>query len=758
MLWLLLACINGATLTVDYEIETGNVCVVEDGEYRRIVVDDCIFPGEKGEPDLPALILRAALPIGTEASNIKLESCTWETLSGRYLIAPVTPIICTFPPRQPVPDPDPAIYSSSEFFPSDNLGSWMSDCFWGYPIAAVQIRPVQWNPEDGSVRILTSAKMIVEYESSGFLPVTQRTEWSERRASELVRGMVLNPEEVSSSGAALVTAGDLDYGQYVIITIPEYSEQFEELAAWKTGKGIPSEVYTTDQILSQYPGTDMPQSIRAFLTDCRTQGTDFVLIAGDHDVIPARYVGGNEYQDSFVTDLYFADNNDAYPGQDLWDSNRNGIWAESDDTVDWFPDMWVGRATVNTLEEAELFRNKVFLNEHHPSLYLPGNPDGMTMGYSTGFLQLGGVNFCGSQYAESLYSYIPGDWSELKCYESEGTNSTLLTIEMINSGPDQIFHLNHGGETEVYTSYGDLFSIDDLALLENITLSGKVPMLFSLSCLAGAFDTYTCFADAWLNSPEGGGFACMNSTFVHLSGTVPICHEFYRVFFHENIREPGITHGMALSVQCPSGGSMGNMVMCNNLFGDPESPMWRNPSSPLLVEHPLVITDSNQISVSVTHSNGTPADGARVCLQKGDWKNGEIYSVGLTDDSGNLVLPCDPLTLGEVVLTVTAEDCDPCIVTIPVTSVEYSPELHPTLTFNENPASGDIGVIFSTPSSASLKLSVYDMSGRIVSIPFFGTCNTGTYLRTLEGLTPGTYFLRYTSGQYEITEGFTIIE
>ena len=759
MFYFALVALLGNSVTFEITPDCSGIQFVNDGSFQRIVLDNCLSIGSPGEPDLPALPIRIALPLGMKATGLSLESCTYETLPGTWDIFPVTPVICDFELEPSIPSPDEDIYSSSSFFPENVLDKCHSGVLWGFPIASSWLRPIQWNPLSGQIRILTSAVIAVELENSGFLPVKERTSWSENTAGKIVRKMVINPEDVISSGASIVSAEELEYGQYVIVTVPEYLAPMQYLADWKTAKGVPATVHSTDWIQAAYPQLDLQRSVRAFLTDCRDHGVDFALLAGDDDVFEARTTHpGGAGSDALPSDLYYADNNDMYPGEDLWDSNRNGLWGEQEDNLDWHPDLWVGRATVNSLEKAELFVDKIFLYEHAPGID-PNQQlsDDMCFGYTTGYLAPG-IN-PGSDFAESISSSVPEFWSEVKCYESQGTNSTELTIEMMNSGPDQVFHLNHGSPTAVYTSYGDLFTVDDILSLENISESGNVSIWNSMSCNAGAFDTLTCCGDAWLNSPNGGGFACLNAGMVYASITFSMVQEFYRYFFEENISNLGIAHGLSVDYISPaSGGVSASIAQGNNLFGDPELPMWLEKLGPLAVEYPQEISGTGQILIDVRDSEGLPVEEARVCVQKGDWQNGEIYRVGYTDSNGIATLTIDPVTLGEAVLTVSALNHDPFQSLIPVVSVEYSQGDLPMLGFNCNPAIEEVEMNFSVPENSNVEILIFDIAGRVVSVPVSGDYQTGTYSLTLPPLNTGIYFARLTSGMITLTESFTVLD
>ncbi|MCD4708719.1 MAG: T9SS type A sorting domain-containing protein [Candidatus Sabulitectum sp.] len=766
MLSLTIVLLCAGFIEIEVHPDLNGLHVISEGVFHQIVLPDSPFLGLEGEPDLPFMPLRFALQSGQTTSNVILRNCRYDTLPGFYDLAPVTPILCTTGTETPFVSPDARIYSSDSFYPENLLEHWQSGVLWGMSLVTAWIRPVQWNPVTGQIRILRMSEVVVECTEDLRKPMIRaRTQWSENRALEILETTVLNPCDISSSRAAIVEPGQLQYGQYVIITAPEYLIPMQELADWKTAKGIPAGVFTTDWVQNNYPCLDLQQSVRAFLTDCRDEGVDFVLLTGDNDIFEARFTYPN--QSSYTplpSDLYYADNNDIQPGFDMWDSNGNGLWGEPEDSLDWHPDLWVGRASVNSLEEAEIFVDKVLIYEHVQTVPVLQNsgrrwPEETLFGYTTGFL-LEGSAAPGSRYAESISVNVPSFWLEEKCYESWGNNSAEITIAMINNGPHQVFHANHGFATGMYTAYGDIFTVEDIMELQNISNSGNVAIWHSIACELGAFDTLTCCADAWLNAPEGGGFACMNARPVLASYSFPICEQFYNAFLVNNFYELGIAHGMSLDYLCPPTSEMaGCIIQGNNLFGDPELPMWTLPGGSMIVSCPSSIDGSSQIPIQVSTSEGLPIEGARVCLQKGNWQTGEIYEVGYTDIAGQLSLYANPQTLGEINLTVWAHNFDPDSRSITVSSLEnITIPRRILMKITPNPSTISVQIQFSLPWPAEVQLSVFDISGRIVSIPASGQYGCGLHAVTIDDLQPGIYFARIESGDFSSTINFVLID
>jgi hypothetical protein len=710
---------------------------------------------------------------------VEVLDADYESVRGFFDILPAGPLVpfSVEADVRPV-DPDPHIYNRDEFFPYQVCEIASSGVIWGIPLAYLDVSAVRWNPVSRELQVLSGVSVRVTYEyDPDLLLVTRRLQSSEIKAQQLVSKMVVNPGGVSPSGAEFVSARDLAYGQYVIITHPDYESAAQTLADWKTAKGIPTNVYTTDWVSSQYSCYDLQQEMRAFLTDCRDEGADYVLIYGDDDRIAARdaYMAAYSYTDNAPCDLYFADINDTAPGADRWDSNGNHVWGETSDDVDWHPDLWVGRASVNSASEATLFVDKVFIYEQIASAdYFETAPIEMRIGYTTGVLWYSPY-YPGSASAEIISGYVPSAvWEEEKCYESSGNNNASITIAMINAGPHHVFHASHGSQTYMYTSYGSNYGVSDIMGHTNIS-SGNLPAIWnSIACFIGQIDGYECCGDAWIASPNGGGFGAWNSRYGwgHYGepGYGPserICERFYYEHWVAGNIELGMAHLVSMDHFTPPSAHSDSFevdvldwcIKEYNLLGEPELPMWTLAMIPMSVTHPGYIGGATTVDVTVTDDTDAPVENARVCLQKGDWQTGEVYEIGYTDASGQVSIYVNPSTAGTMDITVWAHNHETyqgtidCGVGIGDEGEQvYQWSLRPV---TPSPAMTSATIGFSMAAPGRARIDVYDLSGRLVTTLAEENLGAGSHsivwdLRSDgEPVPSGLYYVRFESGSFQ---------
>ncbi len=722
---------SAGEMTVSIPIDASAINITEAGIYTRITGTGMGLINVVGAPSLPAYTERMALPTGCMATGIEIIDAEYTVVRGLYNVMPAQTQIPFSVEWNGVPDePDPEIYNSRSFYPENSVEFAGSSVILGIPVAYVKVFPVRWNPSSRTVDILTGLTLRVTYESSPEAStVLRRSMQSELRSQETVRNTVVNPEEVSCSGAYIVDSKDLTYGEYVIIATTYYESYAQELADWKTSKGVPANVYTTTWIDDNYTCYDLQQEIRAFLTDCRDEGVEYVLIYGDDNRIAgrdARISIGGSYEEFPPVDLYWSDINDMIPGADLWDSNNNHVWGQFGyDDVDYHPDLWVGRASVNTSSECTIFNEKVYIYEGVSSTdYFESSEIEERIGYTTEMLWPGCY---GSAGAELISVYVPSEWEEEKCYDSDGNNSMAITDSMLNAGPHHVYHSSHGAATG-FSLPGGFYSTSHFKSLTNIS-SGNLPAIWnSISCNIGYLDYgIDCMGDAWNNSPEGGGFGAFNARYGFGNSSNPgygvseiLSRYFYDVMWNDDLYILGVTHAMGNDEMCPASSETEDWCVKEyNLFGDPELPMWFFPASDLDAAHTASISGATNVTVAVT-SSGSSVSGARVCLQKGDWQSGDIYKVETTNAAGECTFFVNPASTGTISVVAWARDHISYQGTISVTGTGFEEGglqdyINGVDAVYPSPAMNSVTIPFSLATEGNTRVDVYDVTGRLIT-------------------------------------------
>lgn len=634
------------------------------GGFDQVYLRGAGITDQVGAPQLPVKSISFSLPANSRVELIDVNSFERQEIEGTYNIYPLQkPRILSAGRGKdeviPFTSPDVGIYSSYQPYPGKIADLTGSGYMSGHQIADVVVYPLEYVPQEKKLFLYKRIDLTLHYtlEESRSIPFERRSEASRRVFDKLLDKEVLDPkEEAFESGAmrtSLLPPGDFEY---VIITTDLYLSQFQPLADWKTKKGIPATVVSTSWIHENYSGTDAAERLRNFIIDAyQNWGTIWVLLGTDTFRIPARRAYAmtcgawmHEMEDSIPCDLYYAD----LDGD--WDLDGDGVFGEIEDSVDLYPDVFVGRASVSYAGEASNFVNKVVTYEKNPPLDYQ-----LKMLFAAEILWWDpytdqGVN---KNYMDDLY--VPPRFDPItKLYYSLGNESDSTVIVAMNEGQNIINHDGHCWIDVMGVGTGYLHSSD----MDTLVNAPRYSILYSIGCWPAAFD-YDCIAEHFVNNPDGGGVAFIgNSRYGWGSPGNPqfgysniYDHEFYRALFIDEVYNLGAALADAKATFV-SRSRQENVYRIHqyevNLLGDPEMPVWTDTPGSLIVQHPQTLPlEPHRLSVTVT-DNSLPLEGALVCVMKGT----EIYQRGLTDFTGQISFDIAPVTEGQLDVTVTSHN------------------------------------------------------------------------------------------------------
>lgn len=660
------------------------------------------FPGTRSlaQPGLPSVPVRELLllvPTGMEVTSIQVEALATHTEKPLQTVPRALPHVSDDGTQISTA----TMKSSGGVFPAQ-WGEYTGSHFWrGYQLVSVSVYPLRELQEGGvtSLEFLDGFAVRAQMQPrSGSPDVVQRERLVPGEPAEnaaVLERLVANPEQIPGYMRQNGVAVDVDKGDfqpsaapslmgsgvsYLIITSSSLATEFQRLADFKTAQGIPTVVVTTEDITANFRnGADIQETIRMYIRDAyQLWGVSYVLLGGDSDVLPPRYVENSYYPSIGSTwipaDLYFAclDGN--------WNLNGNSqygepaVGADPGDACDFAEEVYVGRAAVSTLTQAGVFVDKVISYEStaagsgwtdrvlfaaevlFPSDFHPGDS-----------ISLDGAQFADQQVNDLILPCT--DMQYMRMYETDqlyprDASLTLAAlVDTLDNGRYGIVNqIGHGyyynmsvGDANFMTSHADALVNGDHTF-----------MIFALNCASGAFDN-SCLLERFVQNPNGGAICALGSAraaFPYNSNNYQ--QEFFSLLYCQNEFRVGRT--MALS-RLPFIGSTANNYVDRwtfenyTLLGDPTLAVWTSSPDALTLGAPAGLGLGSQV-VPVTVSDlGSPVSGALVCLQM----PGEDYEFGRTDAAGQVSFNFMPGRAGNAVLTVTGENLEQTTLTIPVT-------------------------------------------------------------------------------------------
>lgn len=264
----------------------------------------------------------------------------------------------------------------------------------------------------------------------------------------------------------------------------------------------PAELCSLEQILRENSGADDPEKLKRFLfAQWRHGGLGYVLLVGDVDVLPVRYMVLDRVTPAafdyafYPSDLYYSDLAKPDGSFEDWNSCRDSFHAgyfgevrgekhKSDpinyDAVDYRPEIAVGRWPVSTAEEARLVAAKTIAYETSAARR------GEAGAPRAGFIAVGGWVDSRS-LLNGLAKKLPAGWKTEKRYYADGENSERTAppdheqiCGLLNSGVDLLVHTGHGQPE----AWEQCFSVRDLDRITNVA---RLPVIISAGCSTAYF-------------------------------------------------------------------------------------------------------------------------------------------------------------------------------------------------------------------------------------------------------------------------------
>ena len=331
-----------------------------------------------------------------------------------------------------------------------------------------------------------------------------------------------------------------------------------------------------------------------------TWNTKWILLGGDTNVILHReaysnFQGNNEF---IPADLYYSDLNGN------WDDDNDGIYGEVADNIDFYPDVFVGRAPVDTVDEAHTFVSKTIVYEGGP------------LGYEAKVLFLAEMldSSTDGGIAKNIIddNYIPDTFSVTKLYESLGNLNKVNAMNELNAGYGIVNHIGHGGVSVIGIGPDALYN----ANMDSLTNSPRNSIFYSISCHSNSFEQNS-FSEHFVLNPAGGGIAYIgNSRYGwYASGyagegyySEGYDQQFFNSLFKEHFYHIGQAHADAKIYYIPSSSSDGAYRWTQyalNLLGDPETQIWTSipPELSVTVDAPATVEIDDIFTVTATISN-----------------------------------------------------------------------------------------------------------------------------------------------------------
>ena len=441
---------------------------------------------------------------------------------------------CLSPARPPVAESGKGFLSEKilpvspfkGFFPRRLAHIKGVEYYRGTGIAQVVVCPLQYSYEGKKIRAYTSLTYKITFVRKE--NVNRNSAFVSRVSPDdhLLSNTVVNGFSVASRGRVAQTVVSA-VRDYLVLSCPKYGDAVSKFCEWKKTMGFRTHVVVKEEWT--------PQLIKETVQKVYDENSDlyYLLIIGSHEDIPAQYCHDindvKDYEHRY-TDLYYT----------CMDGDKDSI-----------SDLYHGRLSVSTVEEAFSVVNKIIQYEKNPILDNAFYETGLACAYfedkdTVGNKNAGYEDRRFVKTSEEIRDYLiskqkkinrvywadypgsVGNKKEMPMYYNNDSYSfgEILPQDLRNpsvwkgNANDINKYINNGSFCVLYRGHGlenewqnPTFRVEDIFLKNE----NKYPIVFSLTCLTGRLDR-GCFAEKMLRMSQSGCVAIYAASDISYSG------------------------------------------------------------------------------------------------------------------------------------------------------------------------------------------------------------------------------------------------
>ncbi|MBN1755783.1 hypothetical protein JW877_06170 [bacterium] len=617
--------------------------VVSGGTFLEAEIPGCSYSITQGAPRLP--VYRQLLEIPSECElNWQVVSVQYQQISLSQLgmaerVFPLQPSV----PKIPGAEKDikfiidEKAYNNDDYSPSDFISVAKGGIMRGHHLARLEIAPIKYNPVQKKLIVLTSITFNIDFQKSSSGPVEIIPErYYNPYFDYLLERTVINYAAFEPLAVPDIPAGLL------IITTTTFEPGMQPYVEWKTQKGYYVTLATTATIGGS--STALVKNYIQNAYDSWTIPPSFVLIVGDVEYVNCHT---GTQADNPPTDLYYA----------------------TLEGSDYFPDVGIGRFSVNSLAQTQAIVSKIVGYETN---YYPSGSGFLDNAY---FMASNDGSFHGVAEATNNYCISVSRSAGMTCdslYYYYGSGTAVATA--INNGRTIAVYTGHGSET---AWGGPPFS---QANVNSLTNSNRYPLICSHACLTGDIaHSSECFGETWIRASNKGAANFWGSSVTSLWDEDDILQRrFFDGVFSQHITWlSGMCDYAKLQLYNAYGGGgyTHRYYEMYNILGDPTFDLYTAIPQEMVVNYPSSIyTGPQTLDITVsTASAMAPIQDALVC----GYKAGDTQGVAYSNASGHALVNVEPTTAGQLILTVSKHNYQAFQCTITVASMGAASLIRP---------------------------------------------------------------------------------
>ncbi|MFH1999621.1 MAG: C25 family cysteine peptidase [Planctomycetota bacterium] len=432
--------------------------------YHNIASHEKVFRAA-GDPDLPGVARSVIIP-DLEEMVVNIVDAEFVEIEDVDILPSKGSLARTVDPGS-VPYTFGKAYETDAFFPDTAAVLGAPYIMRDYRGIVVTANPFQYNPVQHRLRVYTS--ITVEIKSVGLSvhnPLIRAAD--ERPIVKAFRDIYshhfINAELVKPGDPQALYANLDEDGDLLIICYDAWIANMQPLADHKNGNSLNTTIVGVSTIGNN------ATSIKNYIQNVyNSSNLAFVLLVGDYNYVATPSASGGA-SDPTYSKLAGGDS---------------------------YPDIMVGRFSAESSGQVDTMVTRTIAYEvqmqNKPSWYWQAMGIASAEGGSWGDDGETDIQHMNNVRTELLgYSYSSVD----QIYDPGASASTVNAN--LNAGRGLVNYVGHGS---IYSWSTTGYSASHIDALTNVD---KLPFIFSVACVVGDFDGYTCFCESWLRATSGG--------------------------------------------------------------------------------------------------------------------------------------------------------------------------------------------------------------------------------------------------------------
>ena len=688
-------------------------------QYSRFSVDGYYWDMDApvGAPQLPLIPVVIGVPAGMEAS-VSLVSADWAS-AGSGTPYPVQPVLMEC-------DEPPFFFAdlSSELqgvYPRNALNLFQPGKWAGLNTVVLQISPFKWDASTGEFQVASSITARVDFHGERGYQTSARPEIARMHASRVLNYSALNIL-VDSSPV------NIDDDVYICVVPTENLESITPLLAMVNSLGHHVNIIEMEVGSTSY-------SIKNAISAVYQEGvTRFALIPARHAQLQSKNYGG--FYGDFYYELMSPDN---------------------------YPDIAVGRYSGNYSQLANQTAKAMSYVTYQGVSGQPSLPASVILAAHQEDYP---GKYTANCEAVRTWDYDLADIVFETVYPPEGGTPEQVAAA-IDNGVGIVNYRGHGSNT--IWQWAGSWNAGDIYGLENTYF----PPAFNVCCSNGSHNyTYNCLCESWIEAPGVGASGTLGAS---APSATYSNNRMQRVLFWELFDEGNTCAGEMFSatqtdlIQTQGASGLNNSKMYH-WFGDPSMDIPTSDANgapfPLDFSVPSALNiGPNSLHITVT-SGGSPVVGVVVTITDGIGNHSSytetFYEQQITDSSGEVWLDFTAVEGKDLYYGARLHNYASVTGTIDVVTegIEggdvFKAELFPV---TPSPVSGVANISFTAPVNSSVKISVLDIAGRVVTTAYDRQVPGGSGSLALDAseLNTGIYFVVMQTPESTLTRKMAVV-